>query len=123
MNGPGGPNREARAAENEDLFRRMNERLRALAGVGGSSGSPEGPERFLCECSTSSCSRVLELTPEEYRHVRAVTRRFLVAPDESHTSPDLERVVERHESYWIVEKFGEAGEEADSLADRNADPL
>ena len=69
------------------------------------------------------CSQVIELTPTEYRRVRETNRRFLVAPDATHTSPDLEVVVERHERYWVVEKVGEAGEEADSLADRESDPL
>ena len=46
------------------------------------------PERFLCECSQTSCSRVLELTPSEYRSVRETNRRFLVFPDASHTEPE-----------------------------------
>jgi hypothetical protein len=117
-------NRETRAAENEDLFRRLNERLHVLASVAASAiESSEEPERFLCECAQVKCSQVIELTPVEYRRVRETGRRFLVVPDASHTSPDLEMVVERHERYWVVEKVGEAGEEADSLADRNSDPL
>ena len=60
---------------------------------------------------------MLELTPSEYRSVRETNRRFLVFPDPSHTDPSLETVVERHESFWIVEKIGEAGDEAESLAE------
>ena len=81
------------------------------------------PERFLCECSQTSCSRVLELTPSEYRSVRETNRRFLVFPDPSHTDPSLETVVERHESFWVVEKIGEAGDEAESLAEGSANLL
>ena len=110
--------RETRAAENEDLFRRLNERLHTLATVASSSVlEADTPERFLCECSQTSCSRVLELTPSEYRTVRETNRRFLVFPDPSHTDPSLETVVERHESFWVVEKIGEAGDEAESLAE------
>ncbi len=80
--------RETRAAENEDLFRRLNERLHTLATVASSSVlEADTPERFLCECSQTSCSRVLELTPSEYRSVRETNRRFLVFPDPSHTDP------------------------------------
>ena len=112
------PDRESRAAENEDLFRRLNERLHALATVASDSVlAADTPERFLCECSQTSCSRVLELTPSEYTAVRATNRRFLVFPDPSHTDPDLETVVERNERFWVVEKDGEAGAEAESLAD------
>jgi hypothetical protein len=60
---------------------------------------------------------VLELTPSEYRSVRETNRRFLVFPDPSHTDPRLETVVEQHESFWVVEKIGEAGAEAESLAE------
>ena len=66
---------------------------------------------------------MVELTAGEYRRVRATNRRFLVFPDPSHTSPDLETVVERHERYWVVEKNGEAGEEAEALAEGTRGPL
>jgi len=116
--------RETRAAENEDLFRRLNERLHTLATVASTSVlEADTPERFLCECSQTSCSRVLELTPSEYRSVRETGRRFLVFPDPSHTDPSLETVVEKHESFWVVEKHGEAGDEAESLAEVNTNPL
>jgi hypothetical protein len=116
--------RETRTAENEDLFRRLNERLHALATVASSSDLPaDMPERFLCECSQTRCSRVVELTPNEYRSVRETHRRFLVFPGPAHTDPALEAVVERHRGFWVVEKNGEAGEEAENLAEGNPDPL
>jgi hypothetical protein len=31
---------------------------------------------------------------------------------------DIERVVERHERYWVVEKLGEAAEVSEALDDR-----
>jgi hypothetical protein len=111
---------DLRAAQNEDLFRRLNERLRAL-----SSLDRTGPqatvelERFVCECADKSCTRVIELTESEYRAVRAGSRRFLVCPDPSHTRPELEAVVERNERYWVVQKHGEAGEEAQALRQRH----
>jgi hypothetical protein len=55
--------------------------------------------------------------------VRQTNRRFLVFPDPSHIDPTLETVVERHEGFWVVEKNGEAGQEAENLAERNPDPL
>ncbi len=117
-------NRETRAAENEDLFRRLNERLHALAAVASSSVlEADTPERFLCECSQTSCSRVLELSPSEYRSARETARRFVVFPEDSHTDPRVETVVERHDGFWLVEKMGEAGAEAEQLASENADPL
>lgn len=106
--------RETRAARNENLFRQLNDRLQALSAVDGASGPLD---RFVCECAQTTCSLVVELTSAEYRSVRALSRRFLVFPEVSHTSPDIEAVVERHERYWVVEKRGEAGEEAEELAE------
>ena len=119
--------RQERAARNEDLFRRLNDRLHALsehAQRGPLATAPEDePERFVCECASTECSTVVQLTPEEYADVRSAARRFLVYPDASHTRPDLEEVVERHDRYWVVQKKGEAGMEAEALVDRPGEPL
>ena len=42
--------------------------------------------------------------------MRADGRRFAVAPSAAHVVEDIERVVERTDRYWIVEKYGVAGE-------------
>lgn len=116
--------REMRAAQNEDLFRRLNERLRALAALDQSGRRPEPElERFVCECAQKSCTRVIEATESEYRKVRAMSRRFLVYPDASHTQPELEHVVDRNERFWVVQKDGDAGEEAEALRHRRTDPM
>lgn len=119
--------RQSRAARNEDLFRRLNERLHALAEHAQrgpiATATEEAPERFVCECASTDCSTVVELTAGEYSAVRATGRRFLVSPDASHTSPDLEEVVERHDRYWVVQKKGEAGAEAEALVDQPREPL
>jgi len=110
-----GEERERRAARNEDLFRQVNERLHDLAVI---AGSPEPHEKYVCECEQPSCSLLVELSSDEFRAVRANDSRFLVFPEPSHTSPDVEAVVERHERYWVVEKLGPAGDEAEHLAER-----
>lgn len=106
--------RERRAARNEHMFRQINERLHALARI---ESSLDPVERFVCECFQASCSAVIELTADEYRAVRADGARFLVVPDGVHTAPQFEQVVERHDRYWVVEKNGPAGAEAEELAD------
>lgn len=106
--------RARRTARNEDMFRQLNDRMHVLAGIESSS---EPFERFVCECYQTSCSLLVELTPVEYRAVRADGAHFLVFPEPLHTSPELETVVERHDRYWVVEKRGETGEEAEDLAE------
>jgi hypothetical protein len=41
---------------------------------------------------------------------RAEPNRFAVAPD--HVAPDIEVVVKKHSHFWLVEKFGVAGDVA-----------
>lgn len=101
--------RAKRAAENEDLFRRVNERVAEL------SSSLE-TLTLVCECADTSCSeRLAEVPPEEYQEVRAHGDRFFVAT--GHERPDIETVVDERRGYVVVEKQGEAGEAA-----RRTDP-
>ncbi|MEO5633274.1 hypothetical protein [Gaiella sp.] len=115
-----GEEREKRAARNEDLFRQVNERLHDLAVITGSS---EPHEKFVCECEQTSCSLLVELSAGEYQTVRANDRRFVVFPEPWHTSPELEAVVERRDRYWVVEKRGAAGVEAEDLVERGTNLL
>ncbi|MCY7302375.1 MAG: hypothetical protein LH654_04935 [Thermoleophilia bacterium] len=115
-----GEERGKRAARNEDLFRQVNERLHDLAVISGSS-EPHG--KFVCECEQTSCSLLVELSAGEYGAVRANDTRFLVFPEPWHTSPEVEAVVERHDRYWVVEKRGTAGAEAEDLAERGSNLL
>ena len=118
--------REARAARNEDLFRRLNERLHALAEHargGGTATATERLERFVCECASRDCSKVVELTADEYASVREVGTRFLVFPAGEHVRRELEDVVERTGRYWVVQKRGDAGAAAEALGEQPGDPL
>jgi hypothetical protein len=118
--------RDLRAARNEDLFRRLNERLHVLTRFredGPADGRPQQRERFVCECASATCSRVVELTSEEYRAVRERARCFLVYPDRTHTMPELEHVIARNARYWVVEKHGDAGAAAEALDGQPVDPL
>jgi hypothetical protein len=90
--------RRRRLVENENLFREVNERIRSLVAT---LRGPE-PYDFLCECSNRDCDRRVTLSLTEYEAVRAQSDRFLVAP--GHVLPDIERVVESHPSYEVVDK-------------------
>lgn len=103
--------RPRRIALNEAQFREINETLRdsldRLAHL---------PEQlsFVCECGNADCRDTIEVTPAAYEAARADARRFLILP--GHELLDVERVVERHDGYLVVEKFADAAaivEEAD----------
>lgn len=99
---------EQRAARNEALFREVNENIARLEeGYGVTSSEPV----YICECANAGCTAQLAVNLETYRRVREDPRRFFVTP--GHQEPQLERVVETHRDYLIVEKTGAAGEVAE----------
>lgn len=106
--------RQERLARNEALFREVNERVRAIAVV---HGNDDHLYEFFCECSNADCTFQLRATLAEYEAVRAHGDRFLITPE--HALPEIEKVVERRESWWVVEKQGEPGELVEALDPRS----
>jgi hypothetical protein len=99
---------EQRAARNEALFREVNENIARLEERhGGTTAEPV----FVCECADADCVEHLTVTADVYARVRKDPRRFLILP--GHEDPQLERVVETHGDFLIVEKTGAAGEVAE----------
>lgn len=100
------------AGLNEAAYRKVNEAIEAGA-------RPTSGERRLavrCECGSVGCNALLEVSVAEYEAVRASPRRFLLL--EGHDSPEVERVVERHERYVVVEKHDEAATVAEETDPR-----
>src|SRR3954454_13654860 len=106
---------EQRAARNESLFREVNENIARLEERHGTTSSEPV---FLCECSNADCTDHIAVEPDVYTKVRREPRRFLVIP--GHEDPQLERVVETHRDYLIVEKTGVAGEVAEQAQSDSA---
>ncbi len=100
-------------ARNESIFRDVNEALKG----GHWPGEEESPIAFRCECGALGCSQLIELKGKEYERIRANPRRFILAPD--HELPQVESVVERHPTYVVVEKRGEAGGVAEATDPRS----
>ena len=85
-----------RLARNQTIFRELNERIQELA-------DPDGPIRFVCECSHVGCEATVELGRAEYESVRSESTHFVVAS--GHNLPEIERVVGRTDGYAVVEKM------------------
>jgi hypothetical protein len=94
------------------LFREVNERIEELA------------ERFdlndelsiVCECGSTECAERISLSEVEYETLRRIPTHFAVRP--GHELPDVERVVEKHDGFLVVEKFGESAKAAIRLDPR-----
>ncbi len=104
--------RELRLAQNETVFREINERVRDVA---LSHGPDAHVYTFFCECANADCTLQVELSTADYERVRGDGARFFVAP--GHDLPEVEHIVERHDGWWVIEKKGSAAEYA-----REVDP-
>lgn len=106
--------RDVRVASNQTTLRRINEtieegRKTALGSIG-----------FMCECGELRCGLVIGLSLDEYEHVRADGRQFIVAP--GHAAPDDQLVVAIEGRYTIVAKRGDAAVTAHSTDPRGEGP-
>ena len=113
---PGSIFREQRAAKNQSLFREVNERIEPLDEA---FMIIKFLNDFVCECANESCTEHVELSVEEYEALRQHPKRFFVSPDDDHVWPDVERIAEKHERYWVVEKMGYGGAMAEKLDPRS----
>jgi hypothetical protein len=108
--------REKRMASNEALFREVNERIEVMAHNLG----PEVPYEFLCECANADCTFRLTLPIATYEAIRADPKQFVVLP--LHFTPEIEDLVVKDDTHWVVRKTGEAGEYVEHLDPRSRQP-
>jgi hypothetical protein len=100
--------REDRIARNEDLCRDLNERKARWIERGQLAAG------FRCECWNLGCGDRLNLSGRQWEEARSRANRFVVAP--GHVVTEFEAVVKEYSHFWLVEKRGEAGDEAEALA-------
>lgn len=100
--------REDRIARNEDLCRDLNERKAKWIEDGQLAAG------FRCECWNLGCADRINLSRSQWKEARSRANRFVVAP--GHVVADFETVVEEYPHFWLIEKHGEAGDEAEALA-------
>lgn len=97
--------RDERIARNEALLREVNERIHDIGA--GLQALPDNDELdFRCECGRPDCGLLVHLLASDYERVRCDNDRFVVVP--GHEDANIERVVERNEGYFVVDKRPEA---------------
>lgn len=94
--------RAHRVKKNEEGFRAYNERRAAFE----HDVLPDDEiTPFVCECGDQECHRPMELTIAEFERSHARPNFFAVDP--GHVLPEFEEVMEEHDRYWVIRKFGE----------------
>ena len=106
--------RARQVAQNESLFREVNERIQDVSAHWEAAAG-----NFLCECGNEGCTEMLSVPLESYEATRANPRRFLITP--GHEQLEFERLVETRADYAVVEKLGAGAEEAEHLDPRRRD--
>ena len=91
-------------AQNEVLFRDVNERIEA--GAPGGLLDDGHLFEFVCECSNLDCTLRLRMTIRDYESARQDPTTFLVAL--GHELPEIEQVIYRGSDYQLVKKEGRA---------------
>jgi hypothetical protein len=99
---------QGRIAENEALFRQVNEAIER----GQWPGEEDSDTAYRCECARLDCNQMVSLTPKEYERVRTKPRRFVLLP--GHQVPEIEKVVASGDGSGVVEKLDEAGRLAEA---------
>jgi hypothetical protein len=93
-----------RRIRNEQLFRAVNEKLRALNAA--FEGFADETALFVCECARIGCIEQVELGVDAFDSICSRGDTFIVLP--GHQSPEVERVVSREATYLTVERRSEA---------------
>jgi hypothetical protein len=113
---------EHRLAENEAMFRRINEQVQAgydeTNRLAVEDNQPEfmveitshsTPLYFYCECADENCAKRVSISLNEYQRIHKNRRRFIIAPGHEVTS--VEKVIAEYPDYTIVQKNVQPPEE------------
>jgi hypothetical protein len=101
----GDTERELRAAQNQILFRSVNDRILEL----GEKLSGSTPELdFACECVDDSCIEKIRLSPQRFLAIESDANRFIVL--RGHEIPEVEDIVAERDGFLIVAKRGAGAE-------------
>jgi hypothetical protein len=100
--------RHERLARNEALFREVNESVHDVHSEWSAIAPGQHALRVVCECSDDTCTETIDLAPQVYSVVRENVLQFILIP--GHEDLSIERIVERTDSYVVVEKTGEGAE-------------
>jgi hypothetical protein len=92
--------RRVRAAQNQSVFRAVNERINELA----EQWAATTPPMFVCECFKDDCAEHVPIPLDRYEQVRQEPTRFVVLP--GHEDLDVEVVVDKTDRYLVVRKIG-----------------
>jgi CheY-like chemotaxis protein len=111
--------RQKQVGRNENEARAANE----VVSVEGEQAKLTGLSALavLCECGDPTCHEPVVMTVDQYELVRSEPAHFAVLA--GHELLDCERIISRSDEYFVVEKFGDAGDVASASDPRHRDTV
>jgi hypothetical protein len=97
--------RELRVAQNQMLFRSVNDRIREL---GEKILNSVSELDFACECADPECIKTIPLPVAEFAAIEQVDNQFIVL--QGHEIPEVEDTIEERDGFLIVSKRGAGAE-------------
>jgi hypothetical protein len=97
--------REVRAAQNQLLFRAVNDRIREL---GERILDSVSELDFACECADTDCIKTIPLPVKEFAAIEEVENQFIVL--KGHEVPEVEDTIAERDGFLIVSKRGAGAE-------------
>lgn len=95
---------KGRRKKNEEQFKAFNVANRqVMEAVMDEDSKRSFPLGLTCECSDPNCSDRIELTVDQRKRIRRDPNAFIIVP--KHLDDEIEKVIERHDSYALVKKF------------------
>jgi hypothetical protein len=91
--------RRERLRKNERTFRDYNNRRVAFE---EETADDEELVPFVCECGDQACIEAVEMTVDEYISAHSAPNLFTVKPE--HVYPEVERITDTADRFWVVEK-------------------
>lgn len=88
-----------RVAENEGLYRQVNEQIRD---INEGFSTLTGEFSVHCECGTLECTEQMRVPPEVYEQTRSKSDHFIVLP--GHQIDEMEVVIKDHGAFYVIEK-------------------
>ncbi len=118
---------QRRLAENEVVFRQLNESLQKgieeTNRLAEEDGQPEyliipkandEPLHFFCECSDETCAKRVKINLQKYIELHKPRNHFVLVP--GHEVLAIEKIIARHEpKYIVVEKLVKLPDTPDKL--------
>jgi hypothetical protein len=96
---------EQRQAQNQSIFRAVNQRIKDLSEKLLDARSDVD---FVCECDDPACIKTITMPLAEFAEYDKMENCFIVVP--GHEDAEVEEVTARHKSYVVVAKVGAGGE-------------